>query len=240
MIQGWSSAAFHRPLQQDINRLRVQLRQRFLPLADEELSGLSAQMTIREIKLLLSSRLHISPRQRLELRHFGTELADSWSLREAKLSDSSRIELTVVARTPEECQELLRAHPPVALRIRPTIGSGTDMLTLGGLRADTTIRDLKMMVYEQRLIEDVHKAAIEKARIMFSPAFLTWEVLLSQATLDDNLTIVETKLMRDDILLLANEAQPPSLERGTDKPQKGKGSKQGKPKSGAKKKSKNS
>lgn len=208
---GWSASTFHRPLQHaEISTLRVQVRQRFKP-AEEELSGLHAGMRIDELKRLIARRLHISPRQRIVVRHWGKELEDGWTLRQSKLSDRGLVELSVAPRSAEECRILASTAPPTSLLVRPMMGRAHEILELADLHADTTIGDLKAMIWEQRLLEGASKEAVEAARLLFSPQFLTWEVLISSGALDDRLTIVECHLMRDDILYLAPElqAEPP-------------------------------
>ncbi|KAG8469364.1 hypothetical protein KFE25_005819 [Diacronema lutheri] len=235
MLRSWGAVAFHRPLQQQqISTVRVQLRQRFKP-TEEVLTGLSAQTSVRELKHMVALRLHISPRQRLIMRHWGAELDDGWTLRQAKLSDGGVVDLSVTLRTPDECQQLALAAPPTSLRVRSMFGRGSNVLTLAGLRADTTIGSLKAMICEQRLVDDVPKEALERARLMFHPRFLTWELLLSRATLDDRLTVLECGLMRDDILFLAPEETPPPVDdKAADKKGKGGGTRKGVAKSAGK------
>ncbi|KAJ1637116.1 hypothetical protein T492DRAFT_955230 [Pavlovales sp. CCMP2436] len=200
----WGAVAFHRQVV-EIRTLRVQRRQQYTSGLADIFDGLSAQLTVRELKELVSTRYHYSPRQQVTLRSWGAVLDDRSTLHDAKLSDGGVVELTVSPRTPEECRLLVQQNPPTQLRVRPHVSSHDELLTLTGLRADTTIGSLKGRIWDEKLLVSASKEALEKSRLLFHPAFLTWEVLLSPSSLDDRMTIIECGLMRNDILYLAPE-----------------------------------
>jgi hypothetical protein len=236
MVGSWGAVAFHRPLREaEIRSIRVERRQQYKPgLVPDTFDGLTAQLTVYELKALVAQRYHISPRQQMTLRHWGAALDERSTLRGAKLSDGGVVELTVSPRTPEECRLLVQQNPPTQLRVRPHMSSLDEVLTLTGLRADTTIGSLKAQIWEEKLLADATKEELLLSRILFHPRFLTWEVLLSPSALDDSMTIVGCSLMRDDILYLAPELKavdPAEVAKaGKEKKGSGKGKSKGKAK----------
>lgn len=234
-IKSWSGTWFHRPLLQDeITTLRVKLTPQFAP-AEERVDGLTADVRIADLKQVIAMQLSLSPRVKLRLRSWGSDLNDSATLRESLLIDDGLVELLITPRSPEECADLVQSNPPAVLRIKPMMGIGEQMIVLSGLRANTTIGTLKSMLVEQRLLEEWPQETIEKGRILFHPHIISWELLLTNSVLPDASTIVDCQLMRDDILYLAPEEEKPEPREERSRKDK-KGAKGAKGKAGAKKK----
>jgi len=229
----WGAVAFHRPLsQQQIESVRFRVVPQFLP-SEERIEGLSAEMAVSELKARIAEHLGCSPRVRIVLRLWGAVLQDAPSLRAAKVTHDSLVEVLLLPLSADEVEALIARCPPTSVRVRPMLGPnsgalrGDALLQLQGLRADTTIAMLKRQIVERRLLEGVPKEAVERARLMFHPAFHTWEVLLVAAALPDEATVLACRLTRDDILYLAPEEEPaPELAPDRAAPKgKGKGAK---------------
>lgn len=125
----------------------------------------TADMPVDALRAAMVERFAISPRKHVVIRWYGAELQDGRTLGQYRISDGSVFDVSVKGLTISQLADRAKARPLERVRVQTLAGKS---VTVKEITAQMTLRQLRQLIVDNRLVDGLSKANAESVLFYFS------------------------------------------------------------------------